>query len=399
MTVAFLYFGRLKPDQMLKILTIIGARPQIIKAAALSRAIRNTFADKIQEVIVHTGQHYDTNMSQVFFDELGIPKPDYNLKIGSASHGRQTGKMIESIEEVLLKESPDYVVVYGDTNSTLAASVAASKIHVPIVHIEAGLRSFNKSMPEEINRIMCDHASTLLFTPTVTGLKNLLNEGFSKDTKPPYSPDNPGVFHCGDVMYDNSLHFQEEAASKSQILKKLDLLDKPFLLGTIHRDNNTDQPERLNNIFTSLNTIAAENEVLVVLPLHPRTLKALEKNLDRELLEKVEANPFMSIIPAVSFLEIIMLESHCEMVFTDSGGVQKEAWFFEKPSIILRSETEWVEIVEHGNGIIADADPEAILDAYHHFVTANNQLTFPMIYGDGKAAEFICETMLGSVKY
>ena len=205
---------------MIKIVTIIGARPQIIKAAALSRAIKNKFSDKIKEVIVHTGQHYDENMSQVFFDELGIPTPDYNLGVGSGSHGTQTAKMIEGIEEILLKENPDYLVVYGDTNSTLAGAIAASKIHIPIVHIEAGLRSFNKAMPEEINRICCDHCSTMLFSPTATGYKNLINEGFNPKNEKPFTADNPGIYHCGDVMYDNSLHFGKSTVNRQQTLSQ-----------------------------------------------------------------------------------------------------------------------------------------------------------------------------------
>ena len=217
----------------MKIVTIIGARPQIIKAAGLSRAIKSRYADRIQEVIVHTGQHYDDNMSQVFFDELGIPKPNYNLQVGSASHGVQTAKMIEGIEQILMDEKPDYIVLYGDTNSTLAGAVAASKIHVPIVHIEAGLRSFNKSMPEEINRIVCDHCSTLLFTPTQAGFENLVREGFKTDNVGPYTIDNPKVFHCGDIMYDNSLYFSRIAEQKTDILQRLELTEKPFVLATL----------------------------------------------------------------------------------------------------------------------------------------------------------------------
>lgn len=379
---------------MLKIVTIIGARPQIIKAAALSRAIRNSYSDRVTETIVHTGQHYDNNMSQVFFDELGIPEPDYNLNIGSASHGQQTGRMMESIEKVLVGEKPDFMVVYGDTNSTLAASVAAVKLHVPVAHIEAGLRSFNKTMPEEINRIMCDHASTLLFTPTETGLKNLVREGFSAEAGPPYSADNPGVFHCGDVMLDNSIHFSQVAQGSSHILRDLGLEDQPFLLGTIHRDNNTDQAERLNSIFGSLHRISSEHEIPLVLPLHPRTSLALEKNLDKALLKTIRSNPWMKIIPPVSFLDMIMLEGSCDLVFTDSGGVQKEAYFFKKPCIILRSETEWKEIVELGNGIIANADQQAIVDAYGRFHRNKDSLHFPPVFGDGHAAGFICETLL-----
>src|ERR1035437_4263235 len=209
---------------MIKILTIIGARPQIIKAAALSRAIRESFSNKIHEVLLHTGQHYDQNMSEVFFEQLGIPRPDYNLNVGSGSHGKQTATMISGIEEVLIKEKPDYMVVYGDTNSTLAGAIAASKIHIPIAHIEAGLRSFNKSMPEEINRIMCDHVSTLLFSPTKSGYDNLLKEGFKENNQPPYSFDNPKIYHCGDVMYDNSLYFGASAEQKTNILKDNKLL-------------------------------------------------------------------------------------------------------------------------------------------------------------------------------
>ena len=227
----------------MKIVTIIGARPQIIKAAGLSRAIHDHYADRIQEVIVHTGQHYDENMSQVFINELDIPQPDYNLQVGSASHGIQTARMIEGIERILLDEKPDYIVLYGDTNSTLAGAVAASKIHVPIVHIEAGLRSFNKSMPEEINRIVCDHCSTLLFTPTLAGFENLAREGFKMDNDGPYNIDNPKVFHCGDIMYDNSLYFSTLADQKVDVLERLDLEGKPFALTTLHRNNNTDDKQ------------------------------------------------------------------------------------------------------------------------------------------------------------
>lgn len=383
---------------MLKIITVIGARPQIIKAAALSRAIRNHFKDQIREVIVHTGQHYDEKMSQVFIDELGIPAPNYNLNIGSGSHGRQTGRMIEQLEEVLLEEMPDYVIIYGDTNSTLAASVAASKIHIPIVHIEAGLRSFNKSMPEEINRIMCDHVSTLLFSPTKTGYNNLLNEGFSETSHKPFNADNPGIFHCGDVMYDNSLYFKNIAHRESKILDEYNLKANEFILGTIHRNNNTDEPSRLNSIIGALLRVVNDSKLPLVLPLHPRTSKAIETNLDKELLNQLETNSNIKILPPVSFLDMIMLESNCKLVLTDSGGVQKEAFFFEKPCIILRSETEWREIVDAGTGIVTDADEEKIMDAFNHFNRPDVKLEFPEIFGDGFAAEFICEKLLDNEK-
>jgi len=379
----------------LKIVTIIGARPQIIKAAALSRAISNNFAERIEEIIVHTGQHYDANMSQVFIDELGIPEPKYNLSIGSSSHGVQTARMMEGIERILLIEKPDYLVVYGDTNSTLAGAVAAAKIHIPIAHIEAGLRSFNKSMPEEINRIMCDHASTLLFSPTQTGFKNLVNEGFNPNNKAPYTPDNPGIFHCGDVMYDNSLFFKAIADKKSTVLEDNGLKGKPFILATIHRDSNTDVPERLSSIFSALLTISEKENMEIVLPLHPRTSKLMESNLSGDLYNKVKDSQWLKLIPPVSFLDMIVLESNCKLVMTDSGGVQKEAYFFKKPAVILRSETEWKEIVDEGCGIIADADKEKIIDAFDFFNDGNRQFSFPDIFGDGEAATFICRTLLG----
>jgi UDP-GlcNAc3NAcA epimerase len=384
-----------KKTEILKIVTIIGARPQIIKAAALSRAISNSFSNSIEEIIVHTGQHYDQNMSQVFIDELGIPEPKYNLSIGSSSHGVQTAKMIEGIERILLIEKPDYLVVYGDTNSTLAGAIAAAKIHIPIAHIEAGLRSFNKSMPEEINRIMCDHASTLLFSPTQTGYKNLINEGFNPENTTPFTPDNPGIFHCGDVMFDNSLFFKTIADEKSTVLEDNNLKEKDFILTTIHRDSNTDVPERLSSIFSALLTISERESIEVILPLHPRTAKLMESNLNGDLYNKVKDSQFLKLIPPVSFLDMIVLESNCKLVMTDSGGVQKEAYFFKKPAVILRSETEWKEIVEAGCGIIANADEERIIEAFETFNDGGRNLEFPEIFGDGKAAEFICKTLLG----
>ncbi len=382
---------------MIKLLTVIGARPQIIKAAALSRAIKNKFSDKIQEVILHTGQHYDENMSQVFFDELDIPSPNYNLNVGSGSHGKQTAAMIEGIEEILLNEKPDAIVLYGDTNSTLAGAVAASKIQVPVIHIEAGLRSFNKSMPEELNRIMCDHVSTLLFSPTKAGYENLLKEGFKENNSAPYSFDNPKVYHCGDVMHDNSIHFSEVAEEQTTVLNDNNLTGEKFILATIHRNNNTDEPSRLEALFSAINKISKENRVKIIIPLHPRTDKLLCKNLSSALYSEVKTNEFIKIFPPVSFLEMIALEKNAQLVMTDSGGVQKEAFFFKKPCIILRSETEWVELVSCGAAIIADADEQKIVDAYQHFTKAG-ALQFPALFGDGKAAEFICEEILKSIK-
>jgi UDP-GlcNAc3NAcA epimerase len=378
---------------MIKLLTIVGARPQIIKAAALSREIKTSYSDRIVEHILHTGQHYDQNMSQVFFDELSIPKPDFNLNTGSASHGVQTAKMIEGIENKLLQLKPDFLVVYGDTNSTLAGAVAASKIHVPVIHIEAGLRSFNKKMPEEINRILCDHVSTMLFSPTETGVKNLLNEGIVHHRQPPFNPDNPAVFHCGDVMYDNSLFFAEIAKQRSEILHIHNLKPGRFILATIHRDNNTDDPHRLNSIFEALYQIASVHGLVVFLPLHPRTAKLLQKNLSPELYRKIKDNTNIKISAPVSFLDMIQLEQNARMLMTDSGGVQKEAYFFGKPCVIFRPQTEWVEIVENGTALIADADKDRIVSSFLQLID-KDALVFPPVFGNGKAAEFICEQII-----
>lgn len=377
---------------MIKIITIIGARPQIIKAAALSRTIKQKFSQDITEIIVHTGQHYDENMSQVFFDELGIPEPNYNLNVGSGSHGKQTATMIAGIEEILITEKPQAIVLYGDTNSTLAGAIAASKIHIPVVHIEAGLRSFNKAMPEEINRIMCDHVSTLLFSPTKNGFSNLVNEGFLSISKPPYSANNPKIYHSGDVMYDNSLFFSKIADTKTNIIQDNNLTKNNFILATIHRNNNTDEPLRLNALFSALYKISETHKVDVVLPLHPRTAKLLDVNLKSDLLQKIKSSSYFKIIEPVSFLEMIALEKNCKIVMTDSGGVQKEAFYFEKPCVILRPETEWVELVQCGTAVIADADEQKIISSYNT-LTSKTDLQFPELYGDGTAAEFICKEM------
>ena len=376
---------------MLKILTIIGARPQIIKAAALSRAIRNGFAGRITEKILHTGQHYDSNMSQVFFDELGIPQPDYNLGVGSGRHGEQTARMISGIEQVLLEEQFDGVVLYGDTNSTLAGAVAASKLHVPVFHVEAGLRSFNMAMPEEVNRIVCDQLSSILFTPTETGYQNLMREGFG-DSKATFSDGRRRlVCKSGDVMYDNSLYFSTIADRQSLILKQLDLEKEHYILATIHRDNNTDNPERLTAIFRALLDISENNGIKVVLPLHPRTAKMLPVNLELSVYKRLQDSKQIVQIPPASFLDMIALEKNAGLVMTDSGGVQKEAFFYERPCVILRPETEWVEIVEQGAGEIADADYGRITAAYGRLSGRN--VAFPKLFGDGHAAEMSLKTI------
>jgi UDP-GlcNAc3NAcA epimerase len=383
---------------MLKILTIIGARPQIIKAAALSRAIRTHFQGRITEQIVHTGQHYDENMSTIFFDELGIPKPDYNLNVGSGSHGRQTAAMITGIEDILLSEKPHAIVLYGDTNSTLAGALAASKIHIPVVHIEAGLRSFSKAMPEEVNRILCDHISTLLFAPTATGYKNLLHEGFKENNQGPYNADNPKIYHCGDVMFDNSLYFSEIADKNGAFLKEHGLENGKFILATIHRNNNTDEPARLSALFSALNRISVKHKLRVVLPLHPRTAKLLSQNLSPAVHKAVRANSDFLILPPASFLEMVALEKNASIVMTDSGGVQKEAFYFKKCCVILRPETEWVELITCGTALVADADEEKICEAFEK-LNSKKDLSFPPLFGDGKAAEFICSEMLKQIPH
>ena len=376
----------------MKIVTIVGARPQIIKAAALSRVISYDFPE-IQEVIVHTGQHYDKNMSDVFFTELEIPKPQINLKVGSSSHGAQTALMIEKIEEVVQEYLPDVVVVYGDTNSTLATAIVASKLHIPIVHIESGLRSFNKKMPEEVNRILCDHVSTLLFSPTKSGFNNLLNEGFSKENSNNASADHPNIYHCGDVMYDNSLYFSKLSDENSDILEKLNLRNEKFILATVHRNDNTDSKIKLTDLFTTFLQITEIHQLKIILPLHPRTSKMMDQLLDSKLLKKIQKSNLLTIINPAGFLDMIALEKNAELIITDSGGVQKEAYFFKKPCIILRPQTEWVEIVETKSAVISDTNSKIILEATERFLS-NPDLEFPEVFGNGNAASFIAQEML-----
>jgi len=377
---------------MIKLIQIIGARPQIIKAAAISRVIQEKYQSNIQDIIIHTGQHYDENMSQVFMRELGIPKETYNLHIGSGSHGQQTALMIQKIEEILLHENPDAVLVYGDTNSTLAAAIAAVKIHIPVIHIEAGLRSFNKSMPEEINRIMCDHASTILFSPTKTGINNLINEGFSLHQTPPFTIDNPGVFHCGDIMYDNSLYFSEIASEKNDFYKEFGIQENSFILTTIHRPSNTDSQENLTKICNALIEISKVTNKKIVIPIHPRTKKYLESY---DLYQLLDNNKDIVILPPASFLQMILLEKNCSCVITDSGGVQKEAFYFKKPSIIVRDQTEWVEIVECGCAVLAKSN-EIVEKTIK--ILDNPPSNYPAFFGDGNAAEFICNVILKNNK-
>jgi UDP-N-acetylglucosamine 2-epimerase len=347
-----------------KIVSIVGARPQFVKAAPLSRALRETMT----EILVHTGQHYDDNMSKLFFDEMGIPRPDYNLEVGSGGHGTQTGLMMERIEKVLLKEKPDFVTVYGDTNSTLAGAVDAAKLHIPVGHVEAGLRSRNRLMPEEINRIVADHCSDLLFCPTETAAGNLAGEGIVR-----------GVHVTGDVMFDASLMFAETAGSRSTILRDLGIRPKEYFLCTIHRAENTDDAGRLAAIVEALCSL----DKTVVLPLHPRTRKLLSAH---RLEEALKNRPAVRVVDPVGYFDMIHLERNASAVLTDSGGVQKEAFFHRVPCITLRNETEWVETVREGWNTLAGADTAAIVDAVRALKIPASQ---GRPFGDGRAAERI----------
>lgn len=325
----------------MKILTVVGARPQFIKLAPFSKVLRE---NGVNEIIVHTGQHYDENMNDLFFKELEIPEPDYNLGIGSGNHGEQTGKMLIEIEKIILKENPDLVIVYGDTNSTLAGALAASKLHIKLAHVEAGLRSFNKRMPEEINRVLTDHVSDILFCPTQTAVENLKNEGITK-----------GVYLVGDVMFDALLHFSKISDMKSNILERLNIKPKEYYLATIHRAENTDDHERLKNILTAFSKM---NEI-VVFPIHPRTRKMINYYGVGDLLE----NDNIKLIDPVGYLDMLKLEKNAKAILTDSGGVQKEAFWLKVPCITLRDETEWIETVDLGWNRLVGSDVEKILEA------------------------------------
>lgn len=346
----------------MKILTIIGARPQFIKAAAVSREIARH--NDIQEVIVHTGQHFDANMSEIFFEQMQIPKPDYNLDINSLGHGAMTGQMLEKIEGVLLKEVPDWVLVYGDTNSTIAGALAAKKLNMKVAHIEAGLRSYNMQMPEEVNRILTDRISDVLFCPTQTAVDNLKNEG--------YDNIDCEVVNSGDVMQDAAIFYQQYQR-KPEFLSNEDA----FVLCTIHRAENTDNIERLKSIITALNEIS--KEIDIVLPIHPRTRKILAEN-------KIDVEFTMS--DPVGYLEMVYLLKNCSLVMTDSGGLQKEAYFFKKQCITMRDETEWVELVENGFNVLVGADKNKIIDAYKN-IDGMNQDFKVNLYGFGEASSLI----------
>lgn len=332
----------------MKIISIVGARPQFIKAAAISRAIPDG------HTIIHTGQHYDANMSDIFFQEMEIPMPKFHLGIGGLPHGAMTGRIMEELEKILMQEKPDRLIVYGDTNSTLAGALVAAKLHIPVAHIEAGLRSFNRKMPEEINRVVTDHVSDLLFAPTQEAVNNLRNEGKSSHL-------------VGDVMYDTTLFY------KPKMRKPNIRIEGEFYLCTVHRQENTDDPKILNSIFSAL----LQMDTQIILPLHPRTRKMIQ-NMD---------TTGVTLIDPVGYFEMLYLLQHCKGVFTDSGGLQKESYFFGKPFLILREETEWVELVHHGIGQIVGSNTKTILNGFKQL---HRRIDFPSdLYGDGTAAEKI----------
>ena len=357
----------------MKILTIVGARPQFIKAASLSRYLKKMPNIDVKEIILHTGQHYDNNMSDDFFSELDIPIPDYNLGVGSDTHARQTAKMMMGIEDIAFREWPDFILIYGDTNSTIAGTLVGAKLHIPVVHIEAGLRSFDRKMPEEVNRIVSDSISSLLFCPTQTAVKNLEKEGITK-----------GVYNVGDMMLETYLYYKNQAQKNSKILNKLNLKPKEFILCTIHRASNTDNIENLKNIFIGL----TESKETIILPLHPRTKKKINQN--NSLKNYIGSN--IRIIEPVGYFDMICLEVNAKKIVTDSGGVQKEAYFDKIPCITLRENTEWIETVEEGVNKLVGIDPEKIKENINNFYPSKQNYS-KHLFGDGKTSEKIIKIL------
>lgn len=378
---------------MIKIVTVIGARPQFIKASAISRAIRNSFSSQINEIVIHTGQHYDDSMSKVFFVELEMKVEDYNLGVGSGSHAVQTAQMMVKLEDIFIQEQPHAILLYGDTNSTVAATLSAAKLHIPIIHVEGGVRAYNKKFPEEVNRIICDHLSTLIFVPTLSGMKSLEREGLA-EAKPPYSMNNPGVFHCGDIMYDNSLFFAEKSESKNSLLQNLGVKENEFVLVTMHRPHNVDDPATLSGLIEAFIQISEIYQISIVFPAHPRTLKIIETKIADQVRSAL-FNSRIKLVPPVSFIEMTLLEKKSKIVITDSGGVQKEAYYFQKPCLIMLEETPWPELVDSGTAHLVGSDPAKIKIAFDELIKADN-LQFPAIFGDGKAADFICSKIVST---
>jgi len=368
----------------MRLMTVVGARPQFIKAAVFSRYLQDKGeALGLQEFLVHTGQHYDENMSDIFFRELDIPRPDINLGIGSGTPGKTTGEMLIGLEALMLDRKPDVVLVYGDTNSTLAGALAASKLHIPVAHVEAGLRSYMMVMPEEQNRRLADHLSTWLFCPTKTAVKNLKTEGIHDNSTTTYpNSDMKRVINVGDIMLEASLHYREKAFLGENIHSKY-RIEGDFILLTLHRAENTDNPAKLRSIATALNILS---EKTILFPVHPRTSKVIASL-------GIELGSHIKRIEPVGYLDMIALESSCGMILTDSGGVQKEAFFFGKPCITLRDTTEWIELVESGWNTLVSAETDRIVRAVRSVKKPSSQ---PSFYGDGRCAEKIaCELAKG----
>lgn len=379
---------------MIKLLTVVGARPQFIKAAAISRSISCHFWEKIEEVTLHTGQHYDPNMSEVFFEELSIPREKYNLKIGSYNHAHQTAKIMMGIDEVVDIEKPDALLLYGDTNSTLAASLVAIKRHIPIIHIEAGVRSYNKEFPEEVNRLICDHVSSVLFVPSDSGMESLKKEGFTFDKNFKTKEEilnAPRVFRCGDIMYDNTLFFKDKSDLYfSKLIKHFQIPASNYFLVTAHRPSNVDQPESLENILNFFHFAIDKQHKSIIFPMHPRTKSIIDSN---EKLSILLNKPGIFVIPPVSFIEMIALEKNADIVVTDSGGVQKEAYFMEKPCLIMLEETPWVELIASNNARLVGNDYILLCEGALHYLN-QKPTEFEKLYGDGKSANFICEKII-----
>jgi UDP-GlcNAc3NAcA epimerase len=362
-------------------MTVVGARPQFIKAAVLSRKLRTKeFSGFVKETIVHTGQHYDEMMSNVFFRQMEIPEPDFNLEVGSGNHGVVTGKMLQGIEKLIIELNPDLVMVYGDTNSTLAGALAASKLHIPVAHVEAGLRSYMMIMPEEQNRRITDHISTWLFCPTETAVKNLEKEGIKNNSTGKPDIDNKAVIKCGDIMYEAYLYYKDKALREGGVI--LQSIEKPFVLLTIHRAENTDNEERLAAIFELLNQYKTYP---IVFPVHPRTRKIME-NMNIEISKNIQ------LIDPVGYFDMLSLENECEFIITDSGGVQKEAYFAGKMCITLRDSTEWVELVEEGWNIVTSTDKTKILEALQ-LCSSGKKGNNVKLYGDGNTSDIILSTL------
>ncbi|WP_106498260.1 non-hydrolyzing UDP-N-acetylglucosamine 2-epimerase [Lentibacillus sp. Marseille-P4043] len=353
----------------MKILTVIGARPQFIKACMLSDHLKSD--STLEEIMVHTGQHYDENMSEVFFKQLKLPKPDYYLGVGSGSHGQQTGKMLIELEKVMIDVKPNLVLVYGDTNSTLAGGLAASKLHIPVAHVESGLRSFNKNMPEEINRVITDHLADWLFCPSHTAVENLKREGIKK-----------GVYRTGDIMYDAVLRFKHHALQQSTIIEALSLTEVDYYLATIHRAENTDSPERLKSILNAFQQLDME----VILPLHPRTERKINQF---GLTEFISSSP-IKIVEPLHYFDMLAVASQAKAILTDSGGVQKEAYMLQVPCMTLRDETEWVETIRSGWNHLVGADSQLIVDTVKSFQVPKQ---YPQLFGDGNTSKTIIDIL------